>query len=115
MAPNLEIHEDVHQDLGTSDSGADMDLRQPAEADDEPAGYIVYLTQRELLEAYPRAKRDNPGALVHFERLLEGDLWSLEVYKSEAAKHAYLVNFYYREKLLSTLTLLQNDERPHHA
>jgi hypothetical protein len=112
MATNLEIHEDIHQSLGISDSGADMDLRQPSESDGEPAGYIVYLTERELLEAYPRAKRDNPGALVHFERHYD-DRWSLEVYKSAAAKHAYLIHCYYRQKALLYLDGHESGERPH--
>jgi hypothetical protein len=103
MATTMDTHESLQQllDIDTSRLEAEMcHLRQG----DESAGFIVYLTERELLKACPRAKRENPDALVHFERY-DDDLWSLEVYKSEAAKQACLISFHYREKALSTLTV----------
>jgi hypothetical protein len=114
MATNLDIHADVLQATDTDSCGAETDLPPTSESDEEFGGYIVYLTERALFEAYPRAKRENPNALVHFERH-DDDLWALEVYQSEAAKEAYLLHFYYRQKALLYLEPMQGDERPHDA
>jgi hypothetical protein len=48
--------------------------------------------------------------VVHFERH-DDDLWSLEVYMSEAAKDAYLISRQYREKALSTLSIFHGPGR----
>jgi hypothetical protein len=111
MAMNVEIREALVQPVETDSCGTESNPPRASKSDGQSAGYIVYLTERELFEAYPRARRENPDAVVHFERQ-DDDLWSLEVYKSEAAKHAYLVHFYYREKALLYLDPLVGDELP---
>lgn len=110
MATTLDTCERIHQ--RPEDVNSDLDVREPLSGGDgfengpaEPAGYIVYLTELELFEAYPRAKRENPGAIVHFERH-DDDLWSLEVYTSEAARLTFLDNFFERRELVSSLTHL---------
>lgn len=110
MATTIDTRENIQQ--GPADSNAGLDVHEQLSGGDnldkepgEPEGYIVYLTERELFEAYPRAKRENPGALVHFERH-DDDLWSLEVYKSEIAKHVFLENYFERLELVSSLTHL---------
>jgi hypothetical protein len=108
MTTTVDTREHTQQGRGNANSGLDVH-KHLSGGDSEPAGYIVYLTELELFEAYPRAKRENPGALVHFERH-DDDLWSLEVYKSEAAKHALLSNFFGRLKLVSPLTPLENGQ-----
>jgi hypothetical protein len=108
MATTIDTRENTEQRPEDAPSGLDVH-KHLSGGDSEPAGYIVFLTELELFEAYPRAKRENPGALVHFERQ-DDDLWSLEVYKSEAAKLALLNNFFGRLKLVSSLTPLGLDE-----
>lgn len=110
MATTIDTCESIHQ--RPDDVNSELDVRDHLSGGDsfdngpaEPAGYIVYLTELELFDAYPRAKRENPGAIVHFERH-DDDLWSLEVYKSEAARHTFLDNFFERLELVSSLTHL---------
>ena len=109
MTTTIDTHENIQRAPKVANSSFEAYMRRLS-GDEEIAGYIVYLTERELFEAYPRAKRENPDALVHFE-WHDDDLWSLEVYKSEAAKHSLLVNFYHRQKLLSTLIPLNTAGR----
>lgn len=105
MATTTDICENTQRSPENLKPRLEVDMGFPSVVDVESGGYFVYLTQRQLLKAYPRARRENPGAFVHFERH-DDDMWSLEVYKSEAAKDAYEASCYYREKALSTLTVL---------
>jgi hypothetical protein len=107
MATTMETHETTQEVPEINRLEAGM---CPLRVSDESGGYIVYLTERQLLKAYPRAKRENPDAVVHFERH-DDDLWSLEVYMSEAAKDAYLISRQYREKALSTLSIFHGPGR----
>jgi hypothetical protein len=108
MATTMDTHEttrEVSEIINRLEEGM-----CPLRVTDESGGYIVYLTERQLLKAYPRAERENPDAVVHMERH-DDDLWSLEVYISEAAKDAYLISRQYREKALSTLSIFHGPGR----
>jgi hypothetical protein len=109
MATTTDTYETIQEVPENISSRLEAGM-SPLRVDDESEGYIVYLNERELLKAYPRVARENPDALVHFERH-DDDLWSLEVYRSEAAKHACLMSFHYREKALSALTVIHGAGR----
>jgi hypothetical protein len=109
MATTIDSRENTQQGPDAVNSGLDA-RKVLSGGDPEPAGFIIYLTERELFEAYPRAKRENPGALVYFERH-DDDLWSLEVYQSEAAKHVFVNNFFERLALVSSLIPVAGGER----
>jgi hypothetical protein len=109
MTPTMDIHERIQQSPAAA--SFDAEIRELSTGPEDPEDYVIYLNTRGLLDRYPRLKRENPDALVHLERL-DDDMWALEVYRSEAAKHAYAVSCHYREEALSTLTVLFAPRQP---
>ncbi len=73
------------------------------EPEEGAAGYIEYLNENEVLDAYARAQRESPGALIHLEPHV-GHRWSLQVYASEAAKEMFRVSVFYQCMALSLLS-----------
>jgi hypothetical protein len=96
MATNLNIHQDFGQYDGTSRSFEEhvrpTEVPEPGE---ESAGYIEYLNDDEVLDAYVRAQRESPGALIYLEPHA-GRRWSIQVYTSEAAKETFRMAFFYQ-------------------
>jgi hypothetical protein len=111
MATNLDIDDRAEPRHGvhSAPAGEDTGPHELTEADDESNGYIEYLDEPEVLEALARARRENPGALIHLEPH-PGELWSLQVYRSEAAKEAFRVHFFYQQMALASLSRRQNGE-----
>jgi hypothetical protein len=109
MATNLENREPL-QSAEIHHGQPEPNLPCTSGPNGKCGGYIVYLTSGELREAFPRAIREHPEALVHFEHQ-DNDLWSLEVYMSEAAKRVYLRHCFYRRKALRYLHPLFPGER----
>lgn len=111
MATNLNIHEsgEPRHGVGSALSVEEAGAHDLPQADDESDGYIEYLDEPEVLEALARAKRESPGALIHLEPH-GGDLWSLQVYRSEAAKEAFRVHFFYQHMALASLFRRRSNE-----
>jgi hypothetical protein len=111
MATILNIHEGLeprhHVDSAASvEEAAPLESRQ---ASDDSNGYIDFLDEPKVLEALDRAKRENPGSLIYLEPL-GSDLWSLQVYRSEAAKEAFRLRFFYQHMALASLGRRRNGE-----
>lgn len=111
MATNLGTDEGIEprRRVGSAEPGEETGAPESPQADNESDGYIEYLDEPEVLEALARAKREHPGALIHLEPHA-GDLWSLQVYRSEAAKEAFRVHFFYQHMALASLTRRENNE-----
>lgn len=79
----------------------------PLLASDESNGYVEYLHESDVVDAVARAKRENPGALIHLEPH-GSDIWSLQVYRSEAAKEVFRFHFFYQHLALASLSRRRN-------
>lgn len=112
MATNLDMNDDVQPRYGGDNLGSEEEAgaHESPETDDDSAGYIAYLHKHEVLDAYARAKSENPGALIYLEPYV-GDVWSLQVYASEAAKQAFRVHFFYQLMARGSLSPRRSDEQ----
>ena len=110
MATKLGTDEGIEprRRVGSASSEEETGAPESPQIDDESDGYVEYLDEPQVLEALARAKREHPGALIHLEPHA-GDLWSLQVYRSEAAKAAFRVHFFYQHMALASLSRRQND------
>lgn len=109
MATNLNFQNSADP-RGGFDVAASMEATGEPDAtlaSDESDGYIEYLDEPEVLEAVARAKRENPGALIHLQPH-GGEIWSLQVYRSEAAKEAFRFHFFYQHMALASLSRRRN-------
>jgi hypothetical protein len=109
MATNLNLPEavDPRHGVRSAPSVEQTGVPESPEALDESDGYIDFVDEPKVLEALARAKREEAGALIYLEPL-GSDLWSLQVYRSEAAKQAFRIRFFYQHMALASLARRRN-------
>jgi hypothetical protein len=111
MATNLNLHESVEpRRVGcTAPSVKETGEHDCSLTNNESHGFVAILDEPEVPEAVERAKRENPGALIHLESL-GSEIWSLQVYRSEAAQEVFRLRFYYQHIAIASLALRRNGE-----
>lgn len=79
---------------------APPDLDEYSYSNDSP-----FLSEREATEAYVRAKREDPSALVYLDQL-DCCHWSVQVYRTDEDKNEFLMRYYQKLLKRSILALL---------